>query len=743
MIQLSTSASQPHPAATLCAYAESIVRGRRVAVFGDALLGLGEGLVERGARLVHVYDPDQARIAVANAKSAGLKGARPLFALLDGDLGVRDGAFDVVLVPDLSILADPAEIVRRARRLLPPSGVALFAAPNPEADSWLLPPPPTLGSAPGYYELYDLVALQFAEVKMLGQAPFVGYALVDFAAEDPDVSVDTSILGEPEVPEWYVAVASERRVELDSYALVEIPLAEVARATVHLEPARGEPLTMPRGGGRLDRAASDAALEEAQSRIAELSSENERLAAEAKLSSIAEESRHKSVDALSVKVAELEKELGETKSRAHEAEGRTTEAHLRVERLTAQVRELDEELRRQRERSARLTKQLEDEKKRPSARVEEPAAARTRSAPAPALAVPRVSHGSTPPPPDLADARERAEARDRALSLLSELATRDARIAELEVALSQASEPPTLRSMQNAQSARIKELEQETATLEAKLAELGHLREVAESRVVERDRLLDSLRADVESARADVETARRAVEVQRRELELIHGKLEESRAEVSALRRELDAAQALIPELQRELAGAPTELALTEAHARELSGYEDALRERGRAIAKLERDLREAERIGRELVVDNEALRTRAAGAEAAGGAPTEGGEPGAGGDAPDSRAAAPFVARAAAVSEAELAELADRVARSQADLTAAGWRIAQLERELEARPSSPRPASEQQRELEGALVLAHRELAELRLRYEGQTAELVDAAHAAPSVTKSEGLSP
>src|SRR5271170_4231032 len=95
-----------HPSIVLSAYLEPLVRGRRVAVLGNATIGLPDELGERGARLVHVYDPDPARVAEAIARAAGRSASRPhgiAHALLAGDLGVRDGAFDVAIVPDLSL----------------------------------------------------------------------------------------------------------------------------------------------------------------------------------------------------------------------------------------------------------------------------------------------------------------------------------------------------------------------------------------------------------------------------------------------------------------------------------------------------------------------------------------------------------------------------------------------------------------------------------------------------------------
>jgi hypothetical protein len=60
---------------------------------------------------------------------------------------------------------------------------------------------------------------------------------------------------------------------------------------------------------------------------------------------------------------------------------------------------------------------------------------------------------------------------------------------------------------------------------------------------------------------------------------------------------------------------------------------------------------------------------------------------------------------------------LADRAARTEADLVAASWRITQLEREL-ARAGSAQTAdaTARERELELALVAAQREIADLRV---------------------------
>ena len=124
-----------HPSIVLPAYVEPLIRGRRVAVLGDATVGLAEELAQRGARLVHAYDPDPARAAEALAKLSGGRTHQISYAVLAGDLGVRDGAFDAVIVPDLSIFLDPAELMRRVRKLCAASGVAVVVAPNARTGS--------------------------------------------------------------------------------------------------------------------------------------------------------------------------------------------------------------------------------------------------------------------------------------------------------------------------------------------------------------------------------------------------------------------------------------------------------------------------------------------------------------------------------------------------------------------------------------------------------------------------------
>src|SRR4249920_3561768 len=79
----------------LLVYAEPLAVGAHAVVIGDAESSVADRLLELGARGVHVFDPDPAR--AANAARSAPRGVT-IRALVD-DLDVRDGAFDLAVVP--------------------------------------------------------------------------------------------------------------------------------------------------------------------------------------------------------------------------------------------------------------------------------------------------------------------------------------------------------------------------------------------------------------------------------------------------------------------------------------------------------------------------------------------------------------------------------------------------------------------------------------------------------------------
>jgi hypothetical protein len=320
-------ALQPFPSIALGAFSEELVTSRRVVIFGNALSGLAETLVERGARLVHVYDENPARVAEAAARSTL---SQVSFAPLGpGGIAARDGAFDVGFVEEISQFAASATVITRLRRALTARGVALVSTVNPEkklmysvapesADALTL----TLASSEkplSYYDLYDLVTSEFDEVKMVGQTPFVGYALADFSPEtDVEFSIDTALVpGGAEEPEFFIAICSHFPITTESFCVVQMAAETLLGPMLSAAAAERSAINLPRTAAPKD------ALPDTQRLVAQLS-ETQRLLtserdartkAEQLLNSVSSELQHR--DAW---VAELEKRAATADERADTAE---------------------------------------------------------------------------------------------------------------------------------------------------------------------------------------------------------------------------------------------------------------------------------------------------------------------------------------------------------------------------------------------------------------------------------------
>lgn len=189
----------------LVVYAEPLIVGKRVLVIAPLAESEAERLVALGARSVHVFEPtpsgDQLRSRVV------------VMPLPTGDFDVRDGAFDLAIVPDLDDLPDAQVWLARLRRVLGVEGALLVATQHVEQEA--------------YYRLYDTVALQFASVVMHAEVPFSGVAIAELGrTDDVEVSVDTQLMDEPRSPLAFVALASQSSVHLAPYAIVEAPEAE-------------------------------------------------------------------------------------------------------------------------------------------------------------------------------------------------------------------------------------------------------------------------------------------------------------------------------------------------------------------------------------------------------------------------------------------------------------------------------------------------------------------------------------
>lgn len=226
------------PSLALAAYSEDLVTGRRVVIFGDALSGLAETLVERGARLVHVYDENPTRVAEAAARSTS--SSISFAPLSPGGIAARDGAFDVGFVEELASFSDPGQLITKLHRALSARGVGLVATTNTDVSPyWGTNAGGEGRSALTYYELYDLISTHFDEVRMVGQTPFVGYALADFSPDsEGEFSIDTGFVpGGAEEPERYIAVCSHFPVAVEPFCVVQMQASEVLSDGAYEEPS--------------------------------------------------------------------------------------------------------------------------------------------------------------------------------------------------------------------------------------------------------------------------------------------------------------------------------------------------------------------------------------------------------------------------------------------------------------------------------------------------------------------------
>jgi hypothetical protein len=220
-----------HPAA-LAVYLESLASDKRVAVIGDASLGVAERIADLGARIVEIWDPDDAR---ARTEAANAPPGVVVRSFPRAEAEVRPSAFDLALVTDLAMFDDARRLLSLVRRAVGDRGVAVIVAANREAQpDGTSPASPERGrhrmaGAFDYYELFDLVVGEFDQIRMVAQLPFHGIALAELGREDDpaSVSVDMQLADGDRVPHAFVVVASHSDVSLEPYAIVEVPAAAV------------------------------------------------------------------------------------------------------------------------------------------------------------------------------------------------------------------------------------------------------------------------------------------------------------------------------------------------------------------------------------------------------------------------------------------------------------------------------------------------------------------------------------
>jgi hypothetical protein len=311
-------------------YAEALATDAHVAVFGDASVGLAAQLIEQGARAVHVWDPDEARAIACEARS--VRGV--LVQAFDPGAPLRPA--DLVIVSDLNLFDDPEDLLARVRAMVGDDGAALVAARR------------------DYYELFDLVAGEFACVRMIAELPFRGVAFVELVGEDedlPGVSVDTRLAHGDRAPEAFVVVASQLDVRLDGYEIVELPPGRDEAARTQVAPAAPVAAAEPDPAlvARATRLAAEvddltSRLADATTRLQQMTAHADALRGAAEAGQVAARRADEGARRTEVaerRLAELEGEIG----RASEAHGAELARYEEALRERAQVlRTLEGEL---------------------------------------------------------------------------------------------------------------------------------------------------------------------------------------------------------------------------------------------------------------------------------------------------------------------------------------------------------------------------------------------------------------
>jgi hypothetical protein len=566
------NAGRVSPSVALAAYAEAWISGSKVVLFGDALSSLPERLIERGARHVQVYDADPARAAEASAAST-LK--QVSYAPLDlAGVPARDGVFDLAIVEDLAVAGDnPKGLLATLVRTLSRRGLALIGARNPDVSERLIPCAIPTAISLGYYDFYDVVSQHFEEVRMLGQTPFVGYAIADFSAADAsDVRIDTALLpGGAEEPEWFLALASALPVSPDAFSVIQLPLADLELGSGS-DRSAVDPETLERA-------------EQAEGKIQEL---------EAALAALAAEGAREAEKHGAERARDAERFAAE---RARDAEKLAAERARDAEKLAAERLRDTEKLASQKIATERLAAERTREAERQQS--ERFAAERTRDAEK--LAAERSREGEKEK-----QTRERSrEAAKRELdklektygeklrALTTELQKREEWLTGLE------SRAATADERADAAQAELEQRTGEQRKLEQQLARLEQ--QLEEERRTKRQ-LEQSTRAHEQELEKSLDQSKRRAE-----------KETERASELSAEAKKL---MARVAELTASLASSEKKAKQSaeegdEEVRAELTQLEGSLKERAVEVSRLTSALHETERFGRQLIVKISELEAR------------------------------------------------------------------------------------------------------------------------------------
>jgi chromosome segregation ATPase len=509
----------------LATYLAPILEGRRVAVVGPA-----SGEVARRARVLG---------AQTVVSFGGVGEDIAVRALTPGAIASFHGRLDVILVPDAGAVPSLVAVLDEARRALGSEGVVVVGSEPDDA-----PVPMEHGGkrSVGYHDLHDLCEARFANVRMLGRGPFLGYTVATLDEDGDGVALDTRLIdGDPPRPEAFVAVASDSLVALDPLAVVQVP---------------GELITQIRAG-------ATKALEDA---------------------------------------------LAQREQKLKEVEAASAERGVRIQRYEHGIKELEEENRKARDKTVRMSKELEDERKLRQ-RVELEAQMNRRAPELPKAneseaELKKLREAAAQVERALAEARKQADENARALAEARKQADESARALE------------ALRKERDAAHDEAGELKGRVTTSETRIHDLE--RELDETQAIEAD-----LRAQLDEALERVEVIDRGpeVEVLRQRLSALEAALTDHHGDAEYVRLETElAARAdenlrFVAENQR-LEQALRELALTIEHTQKRPAAEEVedLRARLSTMASVHAALADK---AEEVVKENAILRERVAQAEA------------------------------------------------------------------------------------------------------------------------------
>ncbi len=210
-------------------YLEPVVRDRSVLVAGPRAEAMQDVLRRMGAARVRSAGTGDVRPLPWDL--AGLRGKRDA----DGGrtLAVRPGEVDLIFIPELGEIDDYRAVLGEAARVLGADGQVMVSVRNAECT---VPVSDTgLTDTPEFWSLdslEELLAQYFEHVELVGQSPFLGYALASYEASRgrEGVRLDTSLMNEQgEDPEFIVALCGHGRPARPvTNALFQMPMAEMA-----------------------------------------------------------------------------------------------------------------------------------------------------------------------------------------------------------------------------------------------------------------------------------------------------------------------------------------------------------------------------------------------------------------------------------------------------------------------------------------------------------------------------------